>query len=858
MDTRQALKNLGIDEDAANSLGIALFKVTVSWPLEPTSIRDFCQSLDTVLVVEEKRPVIETQVKDILYHVPADQRPNVIGKTDLTEKPLLPTTYELNADQIGSIIAACLQPLDGFESFQETFQKTLQKKPTSHKDHLQRLPYYCSGCPHNTSTPQLPQGSRALAGIGCHYMATWITPTTTKTFSQMGGEGVPWVGQAPFTTEKHVFANIGDGTYYHSGILAIRASVAAKVNITYKILYNDAVAMTGGQPVDGPLSVWKISHQVYAEGVRRIALVSDDLSCYPLGISFAHGTTLHSRDELAEVQESLKAWPGTSVLIYDQTCAAEKRRRRKRGLAEDPDKRIFINETVCEGCGDCSKKSNCLSVIPLETEWGRKRTIDQSSCNKDYSCIKGFCPSFVSVIGGKLRKPQIALLPETLFARLPEPPNLSLDHPYSIYVTGIGGTGVITIGALIGMAAHLEGKGCTVVDMAGLAQKGGSVVSHIRLSKAPEDILATRIGTGEANLLLGADIVVSASSEGLSKIDKERTHVIINTHQTITGHFTQDSNYTFPDQEMRTSLIRATGQDRLEFIAATTLATALMGDSITANLFLVGYALQKGYIPITVEALIEAIHLNGVTVDMNVLAFNWGRLAAVDLKIVGDFARKEMPLDPDHQLSKTLEEKIRRRHVFLVDYQDQAYADRYLMLVQKVADREEKIGMTGLTEAVAQTYFRLLAIKDEYEVARLYTNGEFMHRLKQQFEGDYKLAFHLAPPLFARRDPRTGHLKKATYGQWMLKVFKYLAKLKFLRGTIFDIFSYSAERRLEQHLILDFETTLAKVMALLTPKNHAVACQIVTLPQSIRGFGHVKLRNLEAARKEEAKLWAMM
>ncbi|MBM3468688.1 MAG: indolepyruvate ferredoxin oxidoreductase family protein, partial [Alphaproteobacteria bacterium] len=858
LEVRQALKDLGLDEAAAKELGLALFKVTVSWPLEPQGIQNFCKGLESVLIIEEKRPLIENQVKEILYHFPAEGRPKIYGKTDPNGKPLLPSSFELNTTLIAATLASCLESLEGFERFQKVFQEALKKAhaKSSPQDHLTRLPYYCSGCPHNTSTRQVPEGSRAMAGIGCHYMATWIAPHHTKTFTQMGAEGVPWIGQAPFTSEKHIFANLGDGTYYHSGILAIRSAIAAKVNITYKILYNDAVAMTGGQSVDGPLTVWDVSRQVYAEGVRRIAVVSEDLNRYPLGASFAPGTTLHMRDELASVQENLKNWKGTSVIIYDQTCAIEKRRRRKRGTMEDPNKRIFINETVCEGCGDCGKKSNCLSVIPQETEWGLKRTIDQSSCNKDFSCIKGLCPSFVSVVGGKIRKPVTANVPEDFFAKLPQPKPLALKQPYSIFVAGIGGTGVVTIGSLIGMAAHLEGKGCAVVDMAGLAQKGGAVVSHIHLSKSPEDITATRINSGGADLLFGSDLVVSAASDSLDKIHKGHTQVVLNTYESITGHFTQDPDFEFPASTMKEDLIKAAGKNKIDSINATALAKILMGDSITANLFMVGYALQKEYIPLSPRAIEEAIRLNDVAILLNTRAFNWGRLAAVDFKMVEEFAKNEMPLESDHVLSQTLMEKIQRRYAFLVNYQDKAYANRYLTLVQKVEEEEKRLGLTGLTEAVAQTYYRLLAVKDEYEVARLYTNGDFMRRLHQQFDGDFKVQFHLAPPLFARRDPHTGELKKATYGSWVMKVFKVLAKAKRVRGTIFDIFGYTKERRMERQMLIDFEIAIGKLLVRLTPKNHIIACQIAALPQSVRGYGHVKYRNLKACHEAEEKLWA--
>lgn len=855
LDTRQALYDLGITEEIAAKLGIGLYKVVVSWPLEPQGILSFCEGLEEVIVIEEKRPVLETQVKDILYHLPAHKRPKIVGKTDETGQPLLPSTYELSAFKIAVTLAQRFKELSGFGVFREKFSALINKAITQeqHVSRLKRVPYYCSGCPHNTSTTQLPEGSRALAGIGCHYMATWIDHKT-QTFAQMGGEGVPWIGQAPFTKEKHIFANLGDGTYFHSGSLAIRAAVAANVNITYKILYNDAVAMTGGQPVDGQLSVDHITHQLASEGVQRIAVVADDLDRYPLGAHFAAGTTLHHRDQLGAVQEDLKVWPGVSALIYDQTCAAEKRRRRKRGLMEDPNRRIFINESVCEGCGDCGAKSNCLSLTPLETEWGRKRAIDQSSCNKDYSCVKGFCPSFVSVIGGEPRKNNSIASPEDLFSQLPNPIQPTLHQPYGIFITGIGGTGVITLGTLLGAAAYLEEKGCSVVDMAGLAQKGGAVVSHVRISKNPEDIHATRIDYAGADLLLGCDIVVSASQEALEKINPGHTKAVINTHLSVTGHFTQNPDYHFPSQSMEADIIKIVGQDQCDFLNATKLATSLMADSITTNLFMVGYALQKGYIPLSPESLDHAIRLNGISVNQNIQAVKWGRLAAVDMDAVQKFATNTLPVDPDHLISETIDQLINRRQKFLGDYQNQAYADRYTKLLERVRAADGTFKRDDLSKIVAQTYFRLMAYKDEYEVARLYTNGNFEHRLQQQFSGDYKVQFHLAPPLLSKRDPQTGELQKQTYGPWVFKAFKVLAKLKGLRGTVFDIFGYLPERKLERQLIRDFEITVDKILEKLTPQTYDAACQLAELPQKIRGFGHVKEKNYEDFKKKEQEL----
>lgn len=852
LELRQALADLGIDEAAAQLLGINLYKVVVSWPLEPQGILEFCRGLDHVIVVEEKRPLIENQLKELLYHLPSDQRPRIFGKSDQNGQPLLPSVYELNSQKIAASLAQVWRQTSGFEPYQDRFTRAIdmETQKTTFEAKLLRLPYYCSGCPHNTSTTQLPEGSRAVAGIGCHYMATWIDHRTT-TFTQMGGEGVPWIGAAPFTDENHIFANLGDGTYYHSGLLAIRAAVASGVNITYKILYNDAVAMTGGQPVDGPLSVGDITQQLYAERVRRIAIVTDQPDKYPKDANFAPGVTINHRHDLQKIQEELKETPGTTALIYDQTCAAEKRRRRKRGLMEDPNRRIFINETVCEGCGDCSKKSNCLSVTPLETEWGRKRTIDQSTCNKDFSCVNGFCPSFVSVIDGKIRKPEAATSPTALFEALPPSSVKELGEiPYNIFITGVGGTGVTTIGALLGMAAHLEGKGCSIVDMAGLAQKGGAVVSHLKIAKSPDKIHATRVASRGADLLLGFDIVVTAGQEGLDKITQGKTKVLVNSHQTITGHFTKNPDYVFPETAMENDIKSVAGDANVEFIEAQDLATNLMGDSIMTNLFMVGYATQKGLIPLSSESIIEAIRLNGVSVTDNILAFNWGRLAAVDILAVQGLAHKDKPVDPDHRQSESLGELIERRTRFLEDYQNRSYADIYHTALEKVRAREIDLGTEKLTRVIAQTLYRLMAYKDEYEVARLYTNGDFQRRLAQQFDGPVKLKFHLAPPLLARRN-ENGELQKMTFGGWIMPVFKILARLKFLRGTVLDIFSYTAERKMERQWVKDYLAAIESIVPTVTHDNLDEICTFMALPQQIRGYGHVK----EAAHSRIQKEW---
>jgi indolepyruvate ferredoxin oxidoreductase len=849
-DVRQALDDLGLTEAEAADLGVTLYKVAMSWPLEPQALKAFAKDLEEILVIEEKRPLIEGQVKDILYGLPEKARPQVVGKQDEKGNPLLTDYFELHVPEIAHVIAQRILKFSksttvkkGMERLDKMFKEKLKREPE-----LVRLPFYCSGCPHNTSTTHLPEGSRALAGIGCHYMATWIAHDT-RTFTHMGGEGVPWIGQAPFTEEQHVFANIGDGTYYHSGILAIRACIAAKVNITFKVLYNDAVAMTGGQPVDGPLDVGMITRQVYAEGVRKIVVLTDFPDKYPVSFGFAPGVEIGHRDTLDQVQKDLKKWPGTSILIYDQTCAAEKRRRRKRGLMEDPDKRIFINERVCEGCGDCSKTSNCLSVQPIETAFGRKRKIDQSSCNKDFSCANGFCPSFVSVQGGKLKKSNGGVT-EDVNEKLPSPSQPSLEKPYSIFLTGVGGTGVITVGAILGMASHLEGKGCSIVDMAGLAQKGGAVVSHIRIAKQPEDIHATRIYMGEADMIFGCDIVVTGGPETLNKIKKGSTQVLVNENQTITGHFINNPDYNFHHESLRRNILEAAGKDKVDFIDASHIATSLLGDSIATNMFMVGYAYQKGLIPVSDTAIEKALEMNGVAISFNIQAFRWGRKAALDLKAVEKKASQgiEIKVDP---APTSLEDIITHRRKFLTGYQNKAYADRYENLVRRVQEADPK---QDLSKAVAKYYAKLLAVKDEYEVARLYTDGTFMKELHEQFEGPVKLKFYLAPPLFSSRDPLTGHLKKKLYGPWMMKGFKILAKLKGLRGSVFDIFGYSKDRKMEQNLIREYERTVGHLLENLNDQNYKIAVEIASLPEHIRGYGHIKEKNLADVKSNEAAL----
>ncbi|HET8726480.1 MAG TPA: indolepyruvate ferredoxin oxidoreductase family protein [Alphaproteobacteria bacterium] len=859
LDVRQALEELGIDERLAREIGLAIYKVAMPWPLEPQGVRKFAEGLDELIVVEEKRALIENQLKEQLYNWHADKRPVIVGKFDEERNWILPSTGELSPAQIAVVIGRRLLKRLDHPAVRERveFLETKERQKVTLHPAMDRVPHFCSGCPHNTST-NVPEGSRAMAGIGCHYMVTWMD-RRTETFTQMGGEGAPWIGQAPFTETGHVFANLGDGTYFHSGSLAIRAAIAAGVNITYKILYNDAVAMTGGQPVDGRIDVPMIANQMRAEGVEKIVVVSDEPEKYGSGSLLPAHTTIEHRRDLDRVQRDLRDWKGVSVLIYDQTCAAEKRRRRKRKLMADPPKRVFINEQVCEGCGDCGVKSNCLSVVPVETEFGRKRAIDQSSCNKDFSCLDGFCPSFVTVHGGKVRKPKPAAQgKDGDWPDLPEPTLPSLDHPYGILITGIGGTGVVTIGALLGMAAHLEGKGISVLDQAGLAQKGGAVVSHVRIARAPGEINAVRIAAGGARLVLGCDLVVAASPEGISKMKPGVTSAVVNAHETFTGAFARNPDFRFPSREM-VDIIRSTaGKDGLvDVVEATGIATALLGDSIATNLFMLGFAYQRGLIPISAEAIERAIELNGVGIEMNRQAFLWGRRAAHDLPAVAKRAEKPVDALPKGRvLSRNPEEAVDRRIAFLTDYQDASYAARYRDLVDKVRSREAKAapGRTELTEAVARYAFKLMAYKDEYEVARLYTDGSFLKQLQDQFEGDYKLEFHLAPPLMADRDPMTGHLRKRSYGPWMLKAFGQLAKLRRLRGTKLDVFGYLPERKLERRLMEEYFERIDELLANLTPDNHHLAVEIARIPEQIRGFGHVKDEHLKKAKAREAEL----
>jgi indolepyruvate ferredoxin oxidoreductase len=872
-DLRQALVDLGLDVATCQQLGIRVHKVAVVWPLEAQITREFATGLKEILVVEEKRQVIEYQLKEELYNWRADVRPIVLGKFDdaggeheggewsmpnPTGNTLLRANADLSPSLIAKAVAARVKKLPGISSEiiarMESRLAVIEAKERAMKAvELQsdRTPWFCSGCPHNTST-KVPEGSRAMAGIGCHYMTLWMDRATTG-FTQMGGEGVPWVGQQPFTNDAHIFANLGDGTYFHSGLLAIRQSIAAGVNITYKVLYNDAVAMTGGQQVgerpEGH-SVIQIAHSLVAEGVQKLVVVTDEPEKYTVA-KLPAGVEVKHRDSLDDIQREFREIKGCTAIIYDQTCATEKRRRRKRGTMIEPNKRVVINELVCEGCGDCGVQSNCMSVEPLETEFGRKRTINQSTCNKDFSCVKGFCPSFVTVEGELKKKAKTGKVNPFELGSLPEPTLPALQNAYGIVVAGVGGTGVITIGQLLGMAAHIEGKGIVTQDAAGLAQKGGNTWSHVIIAPAQEQIATTRVATAAADLIIGCDPMVAASKETLARMHVGRTHVALNGHGSPSAGFVLNGNWQNPSEKCSAAIAEAVGPSHMSVFNADTVSTKLMGDSLYTNPMMLGFAWQKGWIPLEKASLMRAIELNAVAVDQNKAAFEWGRRAAVD------YASIEKQLTPGQVIElkkrETLDDIINKRVEFLTGYQNAAYAAQYKAFLDQVKAKETPLGKTQLTEAVARYLFKLMAYKDEYEVARLHTDATFHERVKGMFEGDVKLSYHLAPPLLAKKNAK-GELQKRPYGAWMLGAFKLLAKMKGLRGTAFDIFGKTEERKMERALIDQYRTSIEKLLPALNLNNTSIALEIARIPEQIKGYGHVKERNVAAAQKRWRQL----
>ena len=833
LDLVHALSILNIDETEAKRLGLTTYKVAQTWPLDKQSMREWAEGLDLIVVIEEKRKLIEVQIKETLFDGSHGCR--VYGATKgLSGAPLFPVAGALDpiwiAEKLGEILTEEGCNSSGVD--QGMAQLAEARRSDNASDVAARIPYFCAGCPHNSST-KVPEGSRAYAGIGCHYMAQWMDRETLG-YTQMGGEGANWIGESLFSKRSHVFQNLGDGTYNHSGIQAIRAAVAANTNITYKVLFNDAVAMTGGQSNDGGLSAPRIAHELIAMGVKDVALVYDekedlDLNAFPSSVS------QHERVELLEVQKSLSKVEGVSAIVYVQTCAAEKRRRRKKKEFPDPDQRLFINTDVCEGCGDCGVVSNCVALTPVETELGRKRAIDQSACNKDFSCVDGFCPSFVTLEGAQPKKKEAKAfkIPE-----LPDPSIPKIDGTHNIVVTGVGGTGVVTIGAVLAQAAQIDGKGAGMMEMAGLAQKGGAVHIHCRIAEKPEDISAIRVALGECDTLIGGDLVVSAGSKTLGLTAQDRTGAVVNSKEIVTGDFTRDTEFKIPHDQLVVAL-ESRLREHLLMIDSSSLAKELLGDSVYSNMILFGSAWQRGLVPISQSAIYKAIELNGTFVEANKRAFEIGRWSAVHSDEAVRMVEAQVI-----KLPKSLDEKINYRIEHIKKYQSRRLAKKYLKRISKIKDDE-------LREAVAKGYHKLLTYKDEYEVARLHNLT--LHQANLQFDNITKISFHLAPPLLSKIG-FDGRPKKKKFGPGLLFFFKVLARFKFLRGTPFDVFGYTAERKLERSLIKQYQQDLKKVSLQYSPETRVLVLEWATLPLSIKGFGPVKMKNYEAAQKKRDKL----
>lgn len=863
LDLMEVLRRLEITPESLARAGVRLYKVGLSFPIETTRMRAFASGLQEILVIEEKGAVVENQLRELFYNAPAETRPVLIGKHDRDGAPLVSALGELRPSRLIEPVAHWLaEHFPNNVAFDDHLQHVRDFTPpellANEADSVKRLPYFCAGCPHNTST-KVPEGSTARAGIGCHFMANWMERSTAGLI-QMGGEGVDWVSHSMFTATPHVFQNLGDGTYYHSGYLAIRQAVAANATLTYKILYNDAVAMTGGQPVDGVISVDRIARQVEAEGVSRVVVVSDDIGKYDaIKSRFPAGTEFHDRAELDAVQRRLREIKGVTVLIYEQTCAAEKRRRRKKGELAEPATRLFINEAVCEGCGDCTVQSNCVAVLPTETPLGRKRKIDQTSCNKDYSCAKGFCPSFVGVSGGRLRKKSGALSAGghddflRRVAALPRPGAHVWRAPYDLLVTGVGGTGVVTVGAVVAMAAHLEGKSASVLDFMGFAQKGGAVLSFVRLADVPERLNQVRIDTQQADAILACDLVVGASPEALQTVRHGRTRILANLHEVPVAESLRNPDADLKVDRLLDKMRFVAGDAQLETFDAQTLAEEFLGDTVTSNILALGYAWQRGLVPLSLPALTRAIELNGVATASNLLAFALGRMAAGDpaglQQIRGAGGVEAADASLDALIAHGLEH--------LGAYQNAAWARRFEAAVRRVAAREAALpgadASLPLACNIARSLRKLMSYKDEYEVARLYTDGEFRRRLEAQFEGPLRLEFHMAPPFLAR--PKNGQApKKVVLGSWMMAAMKLLAPGRVLRGRWLDPFGHTAERRMERELVVQFERRADELAANLSADRLPIAIQIAALPLSMRGYGHIKIANVALARAREAEL----
>ncbi|MFM9435643.1 indolepyruvate ferredoxin oxidoreductase [Janthinobacterium sp. CG_23.3] len=867
LDLLEALQRMGLDVERLNQFGIRLYKPGLTWPLEPNRLAAFADGLREILVVEEKDPIIEQQLKNLFYNLPQENRPQVLGKADTRNAPLLAAIGELRPSRIAPALVRWLAPHLPELHLQRYLPDFCAADLRADPSGAVRTPYFCSGCPHNTST-KVPEGSTALAGIGCHFMATWMERDTNN-LTQMGGEGVTWVAASRFVGKKHVFQNLGDGTYFHSGFLAVRQAIAARTNITYKILYNDAVAMTGGQPVDGTLSVPQIVQQVLTEGALKVVVVTDDTGNYD-GVTLPAGVTLHERAELDLVQRQLRDIEGVTVLVYDQTCAAEKRRRRKKNTAThtefpDPARRMVINPEVCEGCGDCGVQSNCLSILPLETELGRKRQIEQASCNKDYSCVEGFCPSFVSVLGGQMKKPAAAKLElaelERAVAAYAAPPPAAFHKPFEILVAGVGGTGVVTIGALVTMAAHLEGKGASTLDFMGFAQKGGAVMSHVRIAASPAALNQVRIDLQQADAILACDLVVASMPDALAVMRHGHTRVVANEREIPTAAFTRNPDASNDMAGLFAQLRRAVGAAQVDALDAQDTATRLLGEPIAANMLMLGYAWQRGLVPVGLPALLRAIELNNVAVEMNKKAFTLGRLAAAD---AGGAALERLTPGRAKVIQFTapasLEQTVASRAARLEQYQDRRYAQRYLDAVARVEQKERALdgeeSKTPLAKAAARYLFKVMAYKDEFEVARLHAAPAFREQLDAAFGGDFKLEFHLAPPLLVRKKPGSEVPRKIRVGAWVLPLLRALAPLKVLRGTPLDVFGYSAERRRERALRDGYFALVDEICATLCGDNRAVLLKLAQLPEQVRGYGHVKLAHLAKVDAEALRLRA--